>query len=368
MKKPTLTAILFSLICTLTPLPAAAQEAPAVHTEQSDKQQQALAEFLRLQHEYRETLRGVCNKETADAAATLFHHHMQRLDELAAVFGQMNPDTVQQALADAEMRYPNTRKEMARLLLADFYHSAALSEVIMESPVHALPAQNLPADLQQKLEQTAQNTTFFREKMGQNISGGYGFTPQTAWVLRTAPDIRLQETCTVLAGYLFPNTGMLESAGLEASAVYSDKLFTDGKALIRLCVDIIPAGDSPNARYRFNQWFDVSAIVPFRSEADVEQAVIQLGTTLLQMSELADGIHDKASADAAAEQLSALGKRGQEQSAGLRWLSEAEFEEIILRNRIAPLPTLIDPFHKLREADYFGSEKLRNAIRSNDRE
>ncbi len=368
MKKPTLTTILFSLICTLIPLPAAAQEAPAVHTEQSDKQQQALAEFLRLQHECRQTLRGVCNKETADAAATLFHRHMQRLDELAAIFRQMNPDTVQQAMADAEMRYPNTRKEMARLLLADFYHSAALSEAIMESPVHALPAQNLPADLQQKLEQTAQDTAFFREKMGQNISGGYGFTPQTAWVLRAAPDIRLQETCTVLAGYLFPNTGILESAGLEASAVYSEKLFTDGKALIRLCVDIIPTGDSPNARYRFNQWFDVSALVPFRSEADVERAVIQLGTTLQQMSKRAEGIHDKASADAAAEQLSALAKLGREQADGLRWLSEDEFSDLLRKYGHNPVDIFIAPFLKLQEEDYYGSEKLRHALRIDDRE
>lgn len=368
MKNHPLLTILCFLFSTLTPLPAAAQDTPAADTEQTDRQQQALAEFLRLQHEYLQTLRGVCNKETADAAASLFRRHMQRLEELAAVFEQMNPDTVQQALDNAGIRHQLTQKEMERLLLADFYHSAALSEAVMESPVHALPAQDLPAELQQKLEQKAQNSALFREKMGPGISGGYGFTRQTAWVLREAPDISLRETCTVLAGYLFPNRDMPESSGLEASAVYGEKLFTDGKALIRLCVDIIPAGDSPNARYRFNQWFDVSAVVPFRSEADVEQAVIQLGTTLLQMSELTAGIHDKASADAAAEQLSALKKRGKEQVAGLRWLSEAEFEEIILRNRIAPLPTLIDPFLKLREADYFGSEKLRNALRGNDRE
>lgn len=362
MKKSTLLTLLCFLFGTLTPLPAAAQDTPAADTEQTARQQQALAEFIRLQQEYLQTLRSVCNRETADAAATLYHRHMQRLEELTAVFEQMNPDTVQQALDNAGIRYQHTRKEMERLLLADFYHSAALSDATMESPVHALPAQDLPAELQQRLEKNAQDSAFFREKMGQSISGGYGFTPQTAWVLREAPDISLQETCTVLAGYLFPETGMLKSSGLEASAVYGEKLFTDGKALIRLCVDIIPAGDSPNARYRFSQWFDVSAVVPFRSEADVERAAIQLGTTLQQMSNLAAGIHDKASADAAAEQLSALEKRAQKQSAGLRWLTEAEFEKIILRNRIAPLSTLFAPFHKLREANYYGSEKLQNTL------
>lgn len=363
MKITTILTACSLLLSTVSPLTAAEQSAPAPEeTAITDAQQQALQEYIRLQKDCLNALRGVCNKETADAAAALSRQQEKRLDALADLFVQMDPETVQSTLSNSGIGRNAIKKEMNRLLLADFYGSAALSEVVMESPVHALPAQELPAAIQQELEKRAQDALLFREKLGQFISGGSGFTQQTAWVLTHAPDIHLPETCTVLAGYLYPNSNMLETAGLESSAFYSEKLFTDNKALIRLCVDIIPTGDSPTARYRFNQWFDVSALVPFRSETELKQAVARLLSTLQQLSELADGIHDKATADAAAERIAELMTQGREQVRGLRWLTEDEFAQLVSKDNTNMMDNLISPFLKLQEANYFNSEKLQKVL------
>lgn len=351
------------LLCTVSPLTAEEQVMTAPDkTPDIAELQQAQQEYIRIRKDCLSALRRACNKETADAAAEISRRHEEQMEKLGDRLQQMDPDSISSALNNARLGRASFKKEMNRLLLSDFYGSASLSDVVMDTPIHAMPAQELPQNIRQELEKRAQEALLFREKLGELIHGGPGFTQQTAWILTSAPDIQLMDTCSMLMGYLYPNTNMLEAAGLESSAVYHEKLFTDGKALIRFCVDIIPTGNTPAARYRFTQWFDVSAIVPYRSKSDVNQAVLSILDTIQQLAKLAEGVHDKDSADTAAEKITALRNNERPLLEGIRWLDEDEFMDLAQDNNI-DVNTLITPLLKLNKANYHGSEKLRDALR-----
>ncbi len=363
MKISRIFPIICLLLCAGCPLTAAEQGVPAPEEAPATaEQQQALQEYIRIRKDCLSALRGVCNKETADAAAELTRRYEKRLEELLLLFRQMDPESISSTLNSARLGRTAFKKEMDRLLLADFYGSAALSDAIMETPVHALPAQELPQNIRQELEKRAQEALRTRGKLKELVSGGPGFTQESAWILTAVPDIRLMDACSMMLSLLYTDTNMLESAGLESSAVYNEKLFTDDKALIRICVDIIPTGDAPSARYRFTQWFDVSSIVPYRSEADVNQAVLNLLHTIQQITKLAENIRDKDSADASAEKFSLLVNSSRLQLQGFRWLNENEFMDLLQEHNINA-DTLFAPLLKLREADFYGSEKLRNTLR-----
>lgn len=359
--------ILMTILCLLgcSAVPVSASKTEQLDHQQpriTQQQQSALQEVIRMYRETLDTLPKVCDKASADAAAAAITAHQARIGELSTTLSSIDADMIQEAMDKASISRIHSEAEINRLLFADFYGSAALSDELMSLPVYALPTQNLPEPILCKLADMAQNALRHSAELSKVTTGGPGQTRKTAWVLSQAPDIGQVDFCSLFVRCIYPDTTPFDEAKLEPAAFYSQKIFADNKAYIHFCLDVFPIGEPGRARYRFHQWFDISAIVPFRSEADVRQAAEQLLSTLQQLSALVDGVHDKASADAAAEKIPALRQLGQQQVIGLRWLTEVEFSRIVRENNL-DLNTLMSGFGKLEEADFHGSEKLRDALR-----
>ncbi len=298
----------------------------------------------------------VCDKASADALAEQIAAWQHIYSELE----QIDADYIQELLQDMQLGRSFAEKDFHRLLFADFYGSKALAEAILSNPAHSLPAQELPEDILQQFSDMAQAS--LKEIPEWSNIAGPGFSRETAWVLQSMPDIGQAEFCSLFVRLIYSDSTPFDRAGLEPSVFYSEKIFADGKAYIHLCADIIPTEGNAGLRYRFHQWFDISAIVPFRSEADVRHAAEQLIGTMQQLAAVVEGVHDKATADAAADLIPPLRQLAQQQMNGLRWLSEAEFSQIVRDNKL-DLNTLMSGFIKLQEADFHGSEKLRNNLR-----
>ncbi len=363
MKKTHILMAFFCLLgCAATPLPASETTHPEQQPQITQQQQSALQEVIRMYRETLDTLPKVCDKASADAAAAAIAAHQKRISELASTLSSIDADMIQEAMDKANIGRSHSQAEINRLLFADFYGSAALSDELMSLPTYALPTQALPEFILCKLAEMAKNTLQHSAELNKFTTGGPGQSRETAWVLSQTPDIGQGDFCSLFVRCIYPDTTPFDEAKLEPAAFYIQKIFADNKAYIHFCLDVFPIGDPGSARYRFHQWFDISAVVPFRSEADIRQAAEQLLGTLQQLSNLVGGVHDKASADAAAEKIPALRQLAQQQIIGLRWLTEVEFSRIVRENNL-DLNTLMSVFTQLEEANFHGSEKMRNALR-----
>lgn len=362
MKKTPILIICFLLLCCTAASRAADAAEPTEQQPQqlTNTQQAAVQKLLHMYRDVLDRLSTVCDKASADALAKQIASWQSVFSELEPVLKQIDADYIQELLQDMQLGRNFAEKDVHRLLFADFYGSSALAEAILSNAAHALPAQELPADILQQFADMAQAS--LKEIPEWSNMTGPGFTRETAWVLRQMPDIGQPEFCSLFVRLIYPDSTPLDRAGLETSVFYSEKIFADEKAYIHLCADVIPTEGNAEAHYRLHQWFDISAIVPFRTEAEVRQAAGQLIDTLQQLAAVVEGVHDKASADAAADRIPPLRQLAQQQMNGLRWLNEAEFSRIVRENKL-DLNALMSVFIKLEEADFHGSEKMRNALR-----
>lgn len=354
------------IICILLLCCAAASHAVGVAepTEQqpqqlTNTQQAAVRKLLQMYRDVLDRLPTVCDKASADATAEQIAAYQRLFPQLEPVLEQIDADYIQELMGNLQLGRDFAEKDVHRLLFADFYGSAALAKAILSNAAHSLPAQELPADILQQFADMAQTSLKNRPEWSNMV--GPGFTRETAWVLRQMPDIGQTEFCSLFVRLIYSDSTPLDRAGLGTSVFYSEKLFADGKAYIHLCADVIPTERNAEIRYRLHQWFDISAIVPFRSEADVRQAAERLIGTIQQLTAVVEGVHDKATADAAADQIPPLRQLAQQQMNGLRWLNEAEFSRIVRENKL-DLNALMSGFTQLEEADFHGSEKLRNEL------
>ena len=117
--------------------PAPAAETPAVDQAEYEKYAAPARETLKAMQELLQTLQGVNNKETADAAAPKVKEYLQKIDEIkAASQGQPEPSAAVQAKLKAEFEVEvqgiiqSMMGTFMPLALNQCYGSAALMEAL----------------------------------------------------------------------------------------------------------------------------------------------------------------------------------------------------------------------------------------------
>lgn len=162
-----------------TPAPAAQQATPALDSVSDPQLRQMLSEAIRAMASVTELLEGVQDRATADAAAERLKVRMALLSELGYGLQYIPYPLVLQAMSEAGITQERTESTQKRLEENRYYSSTALAEAMGEPAYKAMelivPAPELLAALEQSLRAAAAQVP--------NISGGPGFSKDSAWVL-----------------------------------------------------------------------------------------------------------------------------------------------------------------------------------------
>lgn len=344
---------------------AAAPLCPGMATEATPPQiPPTVQQLIALEAEELAQLRSVRDKATADAACA-------RLRELGPLMDPLKRTwEVEKANREGLRREDKTARERKaeteRLLWEGFYGSATLAKLLTGEPLHAAPLQPYPAEL---LQQAAEKSLAIRDAHRSNdirdSSGGPGYTRETAWVL-PAEDQKYPVAMSAI--------GFLSEIASDAPLRYPDnartrktyirKLFADGKAYWCAAHDSTVATPAP-ARYRLEQWFDVSALTPYRCEADVEADLAALVSTMSKLTQTMQGVKDTATADAAAPQLAAMINKIKGSTESLRnWFNRTEIVYRVNAHGF-DYPELKNAYYSLKEQNFYNSTTLKNAIWEN---
>lgn len=220
----------------------AAQPAPvaaAASTALAPELQQALSEIVRAVRSSTELLEAVHDKATADAAAEPVAQQMALLAVLSPALEYIPEAALEQALAANGMSQARMQAITKEMVIKRFYGSIALAQALGQPPYAAVglsePTPELLAELELELRTAI-------EGKAPGMSGGPGFTEETAWQLG-ADKAHLQYIRTVMEA--------LPGATKEAqNLVHTD----GGKVYGRMTFILVRAEKC----YRLEMWFDVT--------------------------------------------------------------------------------------------------------------
>lgn len=201
--------------------------------------QQALREIARAVRSSTELLEAVHDKATADAAAEPVAQQMALLAVLSPALEYIPEAALEQALAANGMSQARMQAITKEMVIKRFYGSIALAQALGQPPYAAVglsePTPELLAELELELRTAI-------EGKAPGMSGGPGFTEETAWQLG-ADKAHLQYIRTVMEA--------LPGATKEAqNLVHTD----GGKVYGRMTFILVRAEKC----YRLEMWFDVT--------------------------------------------------------------------------------------------------------------
>ena len=220
----------------------AAQPAPAAaaaSTAMAPELQQALREIVRAVRISTELLEAVHDKATADAAAEPVAQQMALLAVLSPALEYIPEAALEQALAANGMSQARMQAITKEMVIKRFYGSIALAQALGQPPYAAVglsePTPELLAELELELRTAI-------EGKAPGMSGGPGFTEETAWQLG-ADKAHLQYIRTVM--------GALPGAIKEAQNLVHTQ---GGKVYGRMTFILV----RNEKCYRLEMWFDVT--------------------------------------------------------------------------------------------------------------
>ena len=324
-------------------------EEPSERTYTAEEKAAAEQKFAELLRGMNTALQGVKDKATADAAAPIYAEHEEHLMEdevLRALSGVDIPADVYELLRQ--------RSELQAALKETFYYgSAALAEAVSGDAEDALTPQPLTPEIQAALleDENEDNVRVDFESSSDGeesttLSGGPGFTRETAWV----------SSATNSASARFSQMLLLDKYSNISSSAGMKQVIEADKVYYVYTLDFVVDG----VKYRGDVWVDVSSGIkiytPEQQQAALEHAI----AVVREAADILKGIHDKATADAAAERLPELRQSLYEETREI--LNSMDPKTVIEAIKAAaPSDEELKAHQKrLKDNDFYGSEKLKS--------
>ena len=192
---------------------------------------------------------------------------------------------------------------------------------------------------------------------------GPGYTPDTAWVVRNVDARRFHKYAGSLLE-LFVRAKAWKKGGYKIADFVAGNVVVNGKAYI--CVTLYVESETATEIYQVQQWYDVSAYVPYETEAEVAAAKERLAHSVHPMTLLLQSVKDQATADTAAEQIEKEYSELYTQAKYARkWLwpdSRTMLREIEAAG--GSVQEFEDALNKVRQQDYYGSARFQHVLLS----
>ncbi len=226
--------------------------------------------------------RGIHDKASADAVAepwlNAYVDLHRRLGEFDLVF--ISPTEEEEAAAKAEVSatHGNHDKleqelddERARLKEAYYFHSEQLAMAMDGSPTNAYP--RVPAT-----PQVAQLFTDFYTKRlvsfigDNNLSGGPGYTPETAWVITSTPENEKAIECHIIRKTKLNYAEcMREAEGFRFNMPDSGRQRMEGDTYLFHLYHVVP--DDSLTAYHLKQYFRIEKAVQEKPALESETPI-----------------------------------------------------------------------------------------------
>lgn len=302
------------------------EENDSYTTKQIDE---AKSELKKLSQQYLELIRGVTDTASANATAphiAACNESMHRIMERVSKNMRLMAFDI---FSDYEEQ--DTQHEIKRLKSQHFFGSEPLAIELTDCAAFAHPAIPLSAELRaqfskldgepDKLPPTIQlreiENSDGRYKLTlvetnienlPKLSGGPGFTQQTAWVLEASENEEMMNRpmyyyAVFLSAKCDEDT--IYSEGYYFNEAEAEIVFADGKVYCHRIMDILPEEDK-GGRYVLEHWLDITAYTIFRTQEEMQQFAEEGAQFLAEHTKLLLTATDKASADAAADALTAM--------------------------------------------------------------
>lgn len=314
-------------------------------------------------------LEAVNDNASADAIAIRMVE-FDHLYEAALMNDNFDSDAFETLLNNAGFATDYVEKQYRRLRKQNFYGSDTLRALLEGPGIEQEPGSNETGDEETEYETPSDE---IKEEIGREfskavaekglaVSGGPGLTMGTAWVMTsgTADDVHLQyDILSCLPNwkseYQYFTIGEQEGCVYDAQAghiTYKDKTYA-----LTIYFDISKYWDNRRAEYED----DFSADTPAKTYTPEEQQAVitECVGIIKEVLNILKSVHDKDSADAAAEALKPLRARAE----GLKDIMQYADDEIFEQLDEAFMMEAEDIVNTLIEKNFYGSEALRNVIR-----
>ena len=261
---------------------------------------QALVNYYRTHHEL---IKGIKDAESAK-------RQLQRIEELFTKHSELLQSTTlhNEAQNACDISPEQEEAERNRLISAHCYGNTKLAEHLFDRKAAALPPQELPPHIIERLNNRV-HTSKLPEVQG--LQGGPGFTAETAWQpgntyfsgeLRTLEPVSF----VILTNRCDDDEVLYYQANLISYYSIDEHLFLNGKPHIKKTSFLCDKTDNESpTHYKYVQWFDLSRMLPYSAEeiqrrADKAEMDYKLAANILQ------GVTDATSAEAAADKLAPI--------------------------------------------------------------
>ncbi len=369
--RPALFALAFFYLPLLQPLNAQqpAQQADAYDydedydeledKEYTEEEQAAALETLKgIYANQLKIIQNVHDKESADAAVHLLQKQFEILTpELLHVLDSTDYKARVQLKKIASKQFKARNQELKQQL---YFGSTLLAEELAGSASYTVPPTPLPEDFKTKL---ITNTPYDGADEIQ-VTGGKGFTKETAWKLTAS----VQEPAKYMVLH-HADQKLDLSYILERRWDYSNPtlsvVFADNKAYMLLKIDLYNTADTPvTQRHELEQWYDLSAIHPFATEAEWHAQLNLLIDNIGNLQTALGKIQSKETADAAAAPITALlADIRAGYNAYYLLIDDSELYEQIHLKAAEQTRTMKAEINRIRKANHFDSEALKKVIK-----
>lgn len=359
---PIYTALLLAMpLCHAQETTAATPETTAIVEAAATPEEELLNQVIPLLRD----LEAVHDRATADAIAARMAE-FEHLYEVALMSDNFDDDVFEALLMNSGITEDYMAELFNRLREHDFYGSEAMKTLIDDpgeernlGTEEEISAETPSVEL---LEEIGREFSKAVAEKGLAVSGGPGLTMGTAWVMTsgTADDVHLQyDILSCLPNwkseYQYFTIGEQEGCVYDAQAghiTYKDKTYA-----LTIYFDISKYWDNRRAEYED----DFSADTPAKTYTSEEQqaAITECVGIIKEVLNILKSVHDKDSADAAAEALKPLRARAE----GLKDIMQYADDEIFEQLDEAFMMEAEDIVNTLIEKNFYGSEALRNVIR-----
>ncbi len=332
-----------------------------------------------------EALRGVSNKETADAASPVIDESNKIIREITPILRQLDQEEVMSIIYKSR---EDMGEEIGRLIEQNFYGSTDLAAMLTGSSAMAKPVQPLPDELKErfiikegtykfpapepivvvedgavKLQPEQDDDKEEEEENGIELTGGPGFTQQTAWVFRNTTNQELKgKALSTYADVIVSKINMDEifECNLDTGSYECKAVYTNGKVYCYLKVDLLP--DTDGDRYLLEQWLDITPYSLFSTEEELQKYNTESLNFILEAMKLLVTVKDKDSADAAAASLLEIKKKITPKHIAATNMLSPEERRKSAEQMAENLRTMSNDINKLIRNKFYGSEKLKKAM------
>ena len=314
-----------------------------------EEQKAAFTNLYTQAQQMADCLQGVTDTATADAAAPIFTHLQKQISDSRDILFELAnyepSDEEAELYATLESKISELRKKLEEEF---FYSSEALAKAVTHDAMNAHAPLPMPPEIEKELSIISEfrfNASQDGEELQEVMSGGPGFSRDTAWICSSKKAAIARE---------FARDIILNIPCDSKRFAKKEERVVDGKTYVVVTAYFTV----DNARYIADVWTDITIAI---NQYTPEQKQAALGTFISYtkiMYEALDGVTDKASADAAADTIQAERKKMTNEV--LEILHGLDTQILIdAQNQHLPAKEAIYAIYKrIRDNEYFGSEKL----------